>query len=69
MITSLVIAIGHAWNGNLTPEVWHYFLWSIPAMAVGMIAGTSLDRYLKAETFRRIVLVLLVIMGGRLVFV
>jgi uncharacterized membrane protein YfcA len=69
VVTSLVIAAGHAWNGNLTPEVWRYFLWAIPAMAVGMIAGTSLDRYIKPETFRRIVLVLLIIMGARLVFV
>lgn len=64
VITSLVIAVGHAWNGNLTSEVWRYFLWSIPAMAVGMVTGTTLDRYVKPETFRRIVLVMLVVMGA-----
>jgi uncharacterized membrane protein YfcA len=69
VISSLVIAIGHAWNRNLTPEVWHHFLWSIPAMAVGIVAGTSLDKYLRPVIFRRIVLVLLIVMGVRLIFV
>ena len=41
---------------------------SAPAMAAGILAGTSLDPYLNPETFRRIVLVLLVVMGFRLIF-
>jgi len=68
VITSFVITFGHAWKGNLTPEVWRYFLWSIPAMVLGLVAGTSLDRFLKPETFRHIVLALLVVLGARLVF-
>lgn len=67
VISSLVIAIGHAWNHNLSPEVWQHYLWSIPSMILGIIAGTSLDRYLQPETFRRIVLVLLVFLGIRLI--
>ncbi|HBY08093.1 MAG TPA: sulfite exporter TauE/SafE family protein [Chloroflexi bacterium] len=66
VVTSLAATLGHAWNGGLTPEVWHYYLWSIPAMAVGIVSGISLDRFIQPEAFRRIVLVLLVIMGVRL---
>lgn len=69
LLSSFVIVIGHAWNRNLTPDVWQYYLWSIPAMVVGVFTGTRLDRYLKPETFRRFVLVLLVIMGMRLILV
>jgi uncharacterized membrane protein YfcA len=69
VVTSLVIAAGHVWSGNVSHAVWQYFLWSIPAMIVGIVAGTSLDPYLKPKTFRRIVLVLLVMMGARLIFV
>lgn len=67
--SSLVIALAHAWNRNLTPEVWQLFTWSIPAMALGILAGTSLDRFIHPEAFRRIVLILLVILGIRLIFV
>ncbi|MBC8504395.1 MAG: sulfite exporter TauE/SafE family protein [Anaerolineales bacterium] len=68
LIASLVIAIGHAWNHNLTPEVWRYFLISLPAIAVGIWAGTNLDKFLNPEAFRKIVLILLIIMGIRLIF-
>ena len=68
VLSSLVIALGHAWNRNLTPEVWQHYFWSIPAMAVGILAGTSLDRIIHPDTFRRIVLVLLAILGLRLIF-
>jgi uncharacterized membrane protein YfcA len=67
IISSLAIVIGHAWNNSLTPEVWHYFWLSIPATVIGIIAGTSLDRYTNPETFRKIVLILLVMIGIRLI--
>jgi uncharacterized membrane protein YfcA len=67
LISSLVIVLGHAWNYNLSADVWGYFLWSIPAMIIGIIAGTKLDKYIKPEIFRRVVLVLLLVMGMRLI--
>ena len=67
ILLSTVVAVGHAWSGNLTPEVWRYFLISLPAVAVGILAGTRLDKYLNPETFRKIVLVLLIVMGIRLI--
>ena len=36
-------------------------------MALGLLAGTSLDRFLDPQVFRKIVLVLLVVMGVRLI--
>ena len=68
LIASFAIAIGHALNRNLTPDVWHYFLISIPAIVIGIWAGTSLDKYLNPDNFRKIVLVLLIVMGIRLIF-
>jgi hypothetical protein len=67
MISNLIIVLGHAWNHNFSATIWDYFLWSIPAMIVGMIAGTRLDKYINPETFRRVVLVLFLIMGIRLI--
>jgi len=57
----------HAWVGNLTPLVWKSYLLILPAIAVGFLAGVSLDRFLNPERFRRLALGLLVIMGLRLI--
>ena len=67
IISSLVITIGHGLSNNLTGEVWDYFLLSIPAIIIGMIAGISMDKYINPEKFRKMVLILLIMIGVRLV--
>lgn len=68
VISSLVVVLSHALNGNITGSVWQMFLWTLPFIALGLIAGLSLDRWLNPVAFRRVVLVLLVVMGLRLIF-
>lgn len=68
VISSLAIAISHWLSGNLKAEVWRLFWWTLPFIAVGLFTGLSLDRWLNPVLFRRIVLVLLVFMGLRLIF-
>ncbi len=68
LVTSLFVVLNHAWNRNLTGEVWRYYLLALPAMALGIMLGTSLDKRLNPVAFRRIVLVLLLGMGIRLIF-
>ena len=68
IVSSLVVAGSHALSGNFTPLVWRTFWWSLPFIGIGLIAGLSLDRWLNPVTFRRVVLVLLVLMGIRLMF-
>jgi len=67
LITSSVIALGHLISGNLTVEVWKYFLLAAPAIILGIIAGVSFDDVINPELFRKIVLILLLIMGIKLV--
>lgn len=67
VFSSAFILSGHALNHNLTPEVLQYFWLSLPAIAAGIFAGTSLDKIIQAETFRKIVLALLVVIGLRLI--
>jgi uncharacterized membrane protein YfcA len=69
LVSSIVVNLGHAWSGNHTPAVWHYVLISLPALALGILAGATLNRYVNPELFRKIVLVLLVVMGLRLILV
>ena len=63
LISDLFVVSGHAIDHNLTPAVLHSFIWALPAIALGILIGTSLDRYLNPAIFRKAVLVLLAIMG------
>jgi hypothetical protein len=67
LFNDVFVITGHALSQNFTPLVWKTYLWALPAIALGILAGTSLDRYLNPESFRKVVLVLLVVMGIRLI--
>ena len=67
LFNSTFVLISHAVSGNLTLTVWQNFLWALPALAVGIISGISLERYLDPAAFRKVVLVLLVVMGLRMI--
>jgi uncharacterized membrane protein YfcA len=64
---ALVIA-GHAWSNHLTPAVWENFRIAVPAIALGLVAGLVLERFINPAVFRRMVLWLLILMGVRLMF-
>jgi uncharacterized membrane protein YfcA len=68
VISSLGFVVMHVLGGNITPPVLKAFWWTLPFIAVGLVAGLSLDRWLNPALFRRVVLVLLVVMGVRLMF-
>lgn len=68
VVSSVAVVASHALNGNLTPQVWDMFWWTIPFIVTGLIAGLSLDHWLNPVLFRRLVLVLLIVMGIRLIF-
>jgi len=68
LVVTLFVAAAHALSGNLTEVVLIDFLWVVPPIGLGFIAGTSLDRYINPAIFRKVVLVLLVLMGLRLIF-
>jgi uncharacterized membrane protein YfcA len=66
--SSIFIVVAHAIGKNLSPIVWRYYLLCIPAMIIGIIAGTNLDRVIDPGLYRKIVLGLLVVLGLRLIF-
>jgi uncharacterized membrane protein YfcA len=63
LINSAFVVLGHALGHNLTPQVWHYYFWSLPILGLGILGGTSLDKFINQVVFRKIVLWLLVLMG------
>jgi uncharacterized membrane protein YfcA len=40
----------------------------LPAIALGLVVGVGVERFINPATFRRIVLWLLVVVGVRLIF-
>jgi hypothetical protein len=68
VFSSFFTLLGHFISRNITPQVWENFWISLPALVIGGLLGTSLDRFLNPERFRKIVLVVLVILGVRLIF-
>ena len=67
LVNGLFISLNHYLSGNMTGEVWQTFLYSIPAIIIGVLAGVSLDKYIQPAGFRKIVLWMLIILGLRLI--
>ena len=67
LINDLLVIAGHAMSRNLAPPVLRDYLIALPALALGLFVGSKLDQRLDPELFRKVVLVLLVVMGLRMV--
>lgn len=67
LLNDLTVVISHGLAGNLKPIVWANYLIALPAILLGIFVGLKIDRHLNAVTFRKIVLILLIVMGLRLI--
>ena len=65
---SIIVLIGHWISGNFTPDIWSFFWRGLPYLLTGLLVGLAMDRWINPEFFRKVVLVLLVVMGLRLIF-
>lgn len=66
LLTIIVITIVHGLSGNLSWTVWRSWLWATPASWLGMLAGLALDRWIHPPLFQKLVLFLLLGLGGSL---
>jgi hypothetical protein len=66
LVNDTLSILGHGLSGNLTPQVWQTYLLVLPALALGILAGSAVDRFINPRTFRKMVLILLVVMGVRM---
>lgn len=66
IVGSLVVVSTHWASGNFTSGVWSNFLISLPPLFLGFFLGQGMDKWINPELFRRIVLVLLIVLGARL---
>jgi len=65
-VNNAIVLVGHALAGNVTRAVGWHFLVALPAIGAGLAASFLLDRRISHATFRKIVLVLLVLLGVQL---
>ncbi len=68
LVNDTFVLINHGLVGNLKPIVWNYYLVALPAILLGIFFGLKLDRRINPEVFRKMVQVLLIVMGLRLIF-
>ncbi len=66
MFTASASSIGHIIRGDFTPEVLRLYLYAIPGVLIGTYLGIYLGDKVDPAVFRKIVLLLLVILGIRL---
>ncbi len=69
IINSILVVLAHLFGGTITEEVWRLYLIGIPGLVVGILIGTSLDRWINPEVFRKIALWILLVMGVRMIVV
>jgi uncharacterized membrane protein YfcA len=68
LLNDALVITGHALSSHLTPVVWANYRVALPALGLGLVAGLSLERFINPAAFRKIVLLLLIVMGLRLIF-
>lgn len=66
LVGSVVVVSTHWLSGNFTSTVWSNFWITLPSLLIGFFLGQGMDRWMDPELFRRIVLVMLVVLGLRL---
>jgi uncharacterized membrane protein YfcA len=66
VVNSIVILLSHFAASGYTAEIWQLVPFALGAAVLGIIAGTRLDKRLNPETFRKVVLLLLLMLGIRL---
>jgi len=68
ILNSVVVITSHFLAGHYTQSVLEHVVIGLPAMLIGLVVGWSLDKRINPETFRKMVLFLLVVIGVRLIW-
>lgn len=68
VLNTLAVVATHGLSGNITAAVLTNFLVALPTLCLGLFAGWQLEKRVNPALFRKIVLVMLIMIGLRLVF-
>ncbi len=67
MVNAIAVIIGHIVQHRMTVATLQAWAIALPGIILGFALGTWLSRFINPEGFRRVVLMLLILMGGRLI--
>jgi hypothetical protein len=68
MASSITVIILRVISGQYSLQVFQYYLIALPMVLVGTFLGFWLDQYVNEHVFRRILLVMLIALGVRMLF-
>lgn len=68
MVSTAMVIFNHALHRHYTDTVFKLFLYSLPVMAIAIVAGLFLSKFINPIGFRTLILILLVAIGLRLLF-
>ncbi|WP_248928577.1 sulfite exporter TauE/SafE family protein [Paenibacillus hamazuiensis] len=68
LLNSVFVISLHAYSHHYTDTVVHMFWTSAPFLAAALILGLSVDKYIRKAAFRKIVCVLLLAVGLKMIF-
>lgn len=66
MVNSASVVVAHLIAGHVTVAVLQNYLIALPMIVLGAGTGFVLDRYINEKVFRRIVLIILLVIGVRM---
>jgi uncharacterized membrane protein YfcA len=67
-IGGTLVVISHLVTQRVTIEVLTFYVFALPALGLGILVGSRVDRYVDRERFRTIVTVMILVLGLALLF-
>ncbi|MAS37943.1 MAG: hypothetical protein CL610_28370 [Anaerolineaceae bacterium] len=68
LFNSIVVIALHFVAHDYTPDVWQHFWVTLPAVLLGLLLGIGAARYINPMLFRRLILLMLLVVGLTLIF-
>jgi uncharacterized protein len=66
MVISIFVTVNHLLRGHYDASVLRSYAFALPAIGLGALTGLLLDKYISVTVFRRVVLILLLVIGVRM---
>lgn len=66
-LNGILVVASHILAEHLSKQVLAYYLYAVPALALGILVGSLVDRRIDQDRFRRIVMLMILVLGLALV--
>ena len=66
-LNGILVVASHILAEHLSEQVLAYYLYAVPALALGILVGSLVDRRIDQDRFRRIVMLMILVLGLALV--